>query len=335
MLSLWKPSLVHVYPPHVVRDLAKGLLVLGLVTGCGETSDELVDDGPEPTGVRSTLALGFNHTCALNPDGGVECWGQVLSGNDGAPKVPTRFKGLAQSGWYSLDGGEFYACALSSHGSVWCWEYGSRPEELRELHGRVNQIAVGRLHACGLIRDGSVECWKSRGAPRAVTGIEGVVREISAGGGGPTGSSSWALTDAGTHFTWSSENQAVEDTFFDPILRLGKSEASVPCLVLTDATALCKTLLGVSGVVAASLAQKDGEGKHNACALLDGGSVSCRGVRFPQGDHLYTHPRGFTEVKLGNAHQCARSEDGVYCWGEGPGVFGEDIVVEEPTLMDL
>lgn len=135
-----------------------GALACLLVTGCGETSDELIDDGPEPTGVRGSLAAGDGGTCVLASDGVVRCWGSFAPDPVAGPSAVPELVGRE---WHAIDGSAYQVCALTTHGSVWCWFLGEKPGEVRGLHGRVDAISVGNLHACAVIRDGSLECWGS------------------------------------------------------------------------------------------------------------------------------------------------------------------------------
>lgn len=77
----------------------------------------------------SKLALGFHHTCVLQQDGGVRCWG----------------------------GNGFGELGLGHKNSI-ADEEGETPQ-LVELGGAVSEIAAGYHHTCALMATGQLRCW--------------------------------------------------------------------------------------------------------------------------------------------------------------------------------
>lgn len=67
------------------------------------------------------------HTCAIDPGGGLWCWGngsvgQLGTGNSGdgyRELLPARI-GTA-SDWRAVSAGWRHTCALRADGSAWCW----------------------------------------------------------------------------------------------------------------------------------------------------------------------------------------------------------------------
>lgn len=139
-------------------------------------------------GVRfSTIAAGYEHTCALSTEGRAYCWGNNENGQLGngmsgdmtnvpvavMPPAgvadPLEFDALAIGSY-----GEF-TCALTAAGKAYCWGYNfygslgdgtfddrNRPTPVADPAGgpvRFSSIGVGAFHACGLTGAGKAYCW--------------------------------------------------------------------------------------------------------------------------------------------------------------------------------
>ncbi len=125
------------------------------------------------TGVTS-ISAGFQHTCALQNDKTVRCWGSNPSGqlgNDisGARSNPVEVSGL--TGVTSISAGSRHTCALLNDKTVHCWgsndfgqlgdgttENSSSPLEVKGLSG-VIAITTGGSFTCALYHDGYLSCW--------------------------------------------------------------------------------------------------------------------------------------------------------------------------------
>lgn len=168
----------------------------------GEECDDgntIAADGCEPSCHNSTvlsLALGFQHSCALLRDGYVRCWGandqmQLGLGHknqewDRNPYQLTDASGNPYVGPISLGGavsaiaaGDNHTCAiLSSSGAVRCWGANNAGQlglgnstdvpagTLPSGNATVNlggtaaiAIAAGADVSCAILQSGSVRCW--------------------------------------------------------------------------------------------------------------------------------------------------------------------------------
>ena len=129
-------------------------------------------DVPEGTAFE-TIAAGFDHTCGLDEDGMIHCWGRIASPPGGryvdivsgrahvcaiAADGSVRCFGANQVGqaappdanWRALGAGGDTTCATTSVTAT-CWG-APIPEFPAE-----SQIAVGENHACGL-NEGAISC---------------------------------------------------------------------------------------------------------------------------------------------------------------------------------
>lgn len=120
------------------------------------------------------IALGDEHTCALNSDSTLLCWGANTSGGvgngstDNQPSPVLVFDGVAQT-TASSNGKQ--TCALRADGTLWCWGANDRgqlgigdpePKSLVPAQVKLAQVAVagaGSRHTCAATLDGALWCW--------------------------------------------------------------------------------------------------------------------------------------------------------------------------------
>lgn len=219
------------------------------------------------SGAVVALAAGTYHTCSLNTDGGVMCWGYNFYGSLGNDTtsdshIPVAVTGLT-SGVTAIAAGYDNSCAIVDSGVVKCWGngIGKTPQEISELGSGVTAIAIGGYHTCAVTGIGEVKCWGNNSSgqlgnnsntdsdvPVLVKGLGNVVM-LAVGF-----DHSCALTSHGNVKCWGNNQQG----------QLGDGSATnrkVPVAV--------KGLS--SGVMAISA------GGDSTCALMESGSIKCWG----------------------------------------------------------
>ncbi|MYF33109.1 MAG: hypothetical protein F4033_14080 [Acidimicrobiaceae bacterium] len=142
-------------------------------------------DGQIPAGRFSAIAVGRRHSCAVQVQGAIACWGANWSGQAAAPDgrfsavavglshscavridaaiVCWGSNGLGQAeappGYYlAVATGYYHSCGLRSVGDVVCWGdnyFG----QLNVPEGQFQAVTADREYSCGLRTDGTVECW--------------------------------------------------------------------------------------------------------------------------------------------------------------------------------
>jgi GH25 family lysozyme M1 (1,4-beta-N-acetylmuramidase) len=245
-----------------------------------------------------------------------------------------------------------HGCALQTGGAPVCWgdaaegQLGVAAETVagrrqrRPYRGAAEpppgapalaSLAAGWLHTCGLAADGEVVCWGDhdrgqlgRAAPGpAAAAVEGLGKEAVALAAG--GLHTCAVVAGGSVSCWGNGSHGQLGREID-----GDSPAPL-------------AVQGLSGA-ALSLAA----GAYHACALLEGGAVSCWGDnRFGQlGDGTRTgrpEPRPVAglaapvrELAAGTAFTCALLIDGrVQCWGSNElGELGSGDFSDAPLSRD-
>jgi alpha-tubulin suppressor-like RCC1 family protein len=121
------------------------------------------------------------HTCGIQVDGSLWCWGyndfgQLGTGDYADRLVPTRVEGNAQ--WASVSTGYGHTCAIRVDGSMWCWGLNNGgqlgigsdayavpdPTEVATTDGtRWLSVTAGGYYTCGIQTDHSLWCWGNGG----------------------------------------------------------------------------------------------------------------------------------------------------------------------------
>jgi len=122
-------------------------------------------------GEPHAIAAGIAHTCAITPEGGVQCWGnndfgQLGNGTNTSSNIRVDVVG-AQGGTTIVAGGN-HTCILSG-GDVWCWGQNSKGQlgdgtrtnrnvPVKVLSNAVD-ITAGLDYTCAVMTYGQVMCW--------------------------------------------------------------------------------------------------------------------------------------------------------------------------------
>ncbi len=92
------------------------------------------------------VSAGYQHTCGLEGDGTVKCWGGDVYGESDPPATP----------FVALSAGTWSTCAVEVGGQIVCWGGGSDAAIPAGPYTAVQGDANG---GCGLHVDGSIACW--------------------------------------------------------------------------------------------------------------------------------------------------------------------------------
>jgi len=276
----------------------------------------------------ATVVAAVAHSCVLDSEGLVNCWGDIESMPAGTFK--------------QLSSGAVVTCGLTTDGEIDCWA----PKKwagLKPPAGPFNQIAMGSSHGCALDMKQEPVCWGSKAKVDATPkGVKLV--QISVGYGHACG-----IRPDGTLLCWGSNTQgqadAPEGTFVQ--VETGYSQT---CGLRTDGTAQCWGYLkkpGKGGAPAIGFKIVNGKqitcwagaggcstGKptfkkgppadttfvtisltaDHACGIKPDGTLACWGDNW-HGEA--TPPEGqFVSITTGNRHSCAVGVDGqIQCWG--------------------
>ncbi|MCC5951621.1 MAG: RCC1 repeat-containing protein [Acidimicrobiia bacterium] len=154
-------------PSTAARLRLLGLVILGtaavlVLAGCQKG---LLTDAVD-------VQSGGSHTCAIQTDGTVWCWGANTFGQIGDGSTTTR-KSPARvgKGFTAVAAGTNHSCAIASDGRPRCWglngsgqlgdgSTSNRTEPATVLDLTEGQlIAAGGAHSCAVRTDGTAACW--------------------------------------------------------------------------------------------------------------------------------------------------------------------------------
>ncbi len=153
-------------------------ILLTLATGCvAEAADELGVATAAATAAEAdaTVAAGRFHSCKLDDDGSVACWGRNNYGQLGVGAIggetPSPLRVLDIDTAVGVVAGDYHTCALLADGTVRCWglnsagQLGDGTTATRSLPVAVSGISTaanlgtGSYHTCATLEDGKVSCW--------------------------------------------------------------------------------------------------------------------------------------------------------------------------------
>ncbi|WP_428264551.1 RCC1 domain-containing protein [Haliangium sp.] len=151
-----------------------GALGLGVSTERIETPAQIT----APPGDWRAVAAGYAHSCAVDWDGRLFCWGSNEDGALGVTGIVEQRTPLLISDmqWTDVYAGGQRACARDAGGSVFCWgdnhdgeagvdsgaEFVTEPTPVSSELG-FTTVALGERHSCGIANDGSLWCWGDNG----------------------------------------------------------------------------------------------------------------------------------------------------------------------------
>lgn len=326
------------------------------VLGVGESSG-----GAAITNLTS-IAVGEAHSCALDDQSGVVCWGYNNSGQLGnntttTSAVPVRVKSGAATdltGARQVGTGSGTSCAVLNTGALHCWGSVSKPDgtvqststAIEVVSSGVASVAVGSAHICTLSTSGAVSCWGFNDKGQLGHGTVTATRLAQ---GVPTGMGAGVtMISARSKMTCALMNDATVNCWGENQFgQLGRNTTSTdevaPSPVLVDAST------GLGAITAISA------GGSHACALTTTGTVKCWGWglhgqlgRGSQSNSLLavdvhtsaadsSPVTGVAAVKAGISHTCVLLSNGsVKCAGRNSfGELGDGSTTTRTTLVGV
>lgn len=297
------------------------------------------------------IELGAFHTCRINPNGGVLCWGKnhldaVSGGAIGDDTLLDRSQpvqvSMLTTGMVATQLGSYHSCAMNQFGAVFCWGVagsgrlgdGSSSDKLIPtpvtglIAGSAIAISAGGSGGCALMRSGELRCWGDntrgevgdgtkdpRNTPTPVTELGTNVIDVSFGGAHVC-----AVLRGGSVRCWG-------DNAMGQLGDGSRDERTRPVVV--------PGLTSVVRVVA---------GERHTCAIRSNGELHCWGdnagmqLGLPANEAFRSSPvhvasvAAVTEVALGGAHTCVLFSAGqVQCWGSNDqGQLGDGTMFSRP-----
>ena len=156
------------------------------------------------------ISAGQNHSCAIDRDGDLSCWGWVYDVTPTAVRAPNEVTSVSIGG--------IQTCITTADGLAYCWDYGVTTASEMTRIGNVSdavKVSVGNDSACVLHLRGGVSCWgrnnvgqvgdgttTRRSVPVRLNSLSDAV-DISVSSGSPTvGAHACALHQNGSVSCW-------------------------------------------------------------------------------------------------------------------------------------
>jgi alpha-tubulin suppressor-like RCC1 family protein len=283
------------------------------------------------------IAVGYQHSCAINTLGQILCWGRGDEGQTGQevrqnskyPQFVRNQDHVILDGFVSVALGATDTCALTEGGTIACWGSGTpHPSPVTDRQGNIyrnfTSLASGRQHQCAVTETHDVMCWGLGGEgqlgngphvnalahPSLVSNIRGQlladVLQISV-----SAYTSCALTYGGAIYCWGDMGQDAEGNL------INISSAAI----LSDQEG--SVLRGFQQITV---------GMDHLCALDHDAALFCWGnssegklgtgnqdyQRFPTPviNENEVPLLGFDQIYAASENTCAISSEGLlYCWG--------------------
>jgi len=124
---------------------------------------------PPPAAKIEYISAGVRHTCGIDPQNGLWCWGDNTFGElgvgDADPRLtPTHVSDMASNGWNKVSAGEDATCGIGFAGDLFCWGSGdvvgtqsNTPREITDP-AKWLWVSVGRRGFCAVASDNSTWC---------------------------------------------------------------------------------------------------------------------------------------------------------------------------------
>ena len=277
---------------------------------------------PPPTGGRYTqISAGKLHTCGVQLDGTVHCWGDDGRGQSSPP----------EGEFLQVSAGGGHSCGVKADSTIVCWGSSAVPSPPDE--NRFSAVSAGDAHACGLTvasenNRRKVVCWGAAGVGRTNDFESRNIETVSSGDNhnctvyyDGNSMTCWGANDAGQRTSQSSVTAVTAG---------GKHT----CWLSRDGTVGCRgsDTSGQSTVPTAEEGAFD-QNAYTYRAITAGGTHTCaidaagnaeqtRGAARCWGsdsDGQSTPPSDvvFDAITAGGSHTCGlRSNGTVACWGD-------------------
>ena len=239
---------------------------------------------------HAQIGASYYHSCGLQVDGTLVCWGRDLEGESSPPSGTFTHLGV----------GNTHACAVrAGTGGVECWGRNDRGQ-LIAPGGTFQQVVGGDQHECGLRLDGTAECWGHNDSGQA-DAPAGLFKQLTGGGFFSCG-----VKPDDTVECWGS----------------GVPTPSGPVRAISGGSFHLLAILADGSLWSSGATPPTGNdfikvaaGSDHDCALRADGTAICWGSNFLGKTDV--PPGTYADIDANYEHTCAvrQSDDAFLCWG--------------------
>jgi alpha-tubulin suppressor-like RCC1 family protein len=292
------------------------------------------------------VSAGDRHTCAVNKEGKLFCWGAGAYGRLGndlldATPVPTQ-ESTAAADWKQVEAGSAHTCAVKRDGTLFCWGAGdyNRTNDDSPTPMQITsatdweQVSAGYQHTCATKTSGELFCWGENQdgqlGNRSTSNSLIPVQESIA-------STDWKQVEAGQWHTCAVKTDG-------QLLCWGNNEYGQ----LGDGSTL-KSTIPVQKSTAATDWVQVSTGSVHTCAVKADGQLFCwgdggsgalgDGLISPSAEPVQesTAATDWTQVSAGWLHTCAiKNNVRLFCWGANQyGQLGDGTTSDGPEPVEV
>ncbi len=259
-------------------------------------------------------AIGDQHSCALDPDASIWCWGNNSSINPEGCCAPEKTSDQTMNGAFvDIASGLNHSCAIKHNELLYCWGDNSSKQlgttasssatPLVVGSASWKDISAGKAHSCGIQTNGSLWCW---------------------------GENQWGTIGDGTTTDRAEPTRVGTGTDW---LRLGRGAlAEHQCAIKQNKSVWCWGLKMQGQVGHISLNERVPQqvgsqidwidaamGWQSSCGIRENGTLWCWGnADFGGSDPIQVgDAQDWTSIAVGGAHYCGtKTDDSIWCWGD-------------------
>jgi alpha-tubulin suppressor-like RCC1 family protein len=288
---------------------------------------------PQRTQVFTHLSVGPQHTCAVNLQGEVACWGVNALGELGvttpassASPIFVKLPGPAKQ----VGSGFNYTCALLLAGDVYCWGWGvlgelgsgaptvGGPLLVAGAH-RFSSISSGWDHTCGIAEGGTLYCWGENSRGQLGDGtyanqfspvrVQSQLRFVNVSAGA---AHTCAVAESGVGYCWGSNELGQLGT--NQVLPV----SNVPVQVSTALT-FTRISAGFTHSCAVASSQVGYCWGSNTRGEIGNSGIDREGLPGARTPERVYGPQGYVDVQAGYRRTCAFAVGSnlAACWGAG------------------
>jgi hypothetical protein len=270
--------------------------------------------------IQPAISAGAMHTCALEANGTVVCWGDNYYGQS----TPTALTGDVV--YTQVSAGQTNTCALRSDGAIACWgDNFNNQSTVPGSNDNFTQVSAGGFHSCGLTIDKTLVCW---GALNEVPIDFHQVSDTPAGSDFTQVSAGYehtcALKVGGSIVCWGNNGSGQAPALVNDAVYTQVTTGEMhTCGLKNDGTIACwgdpnEGQLNVPALPSGKTYVQLSAGYRHTCAALNDESIACWGATLTnRGQTASPTPNtGFQQVSGGQYHTCAMTTDAAFfCWG--------------------
>jgi Regulator of chromosome condensation (RCC1) repeat/Putative Ig domain len=268
------------------------------------------------------VSAGGAHTCAIDADGELACWGDDSSGQ--VSEAPG-------GQFLSLSAGGAHTCAIAADGTLACWGDDAATEPDQIPSGEFQSVSAGGAHTCAIDADNELSCWGDDSSDQ----LDGIpsdeFRSVSAGG-----AHTCAIRADGALLCWGDDSSgqvseapdSIDDHEYSGVgaghenhehqFLTVSSGGAHACAIDPEGKLVCwgDDSSGQLDDVPRGEFRSVSAGGAHTCAIRTNGALACWGDdSLGQLDEIPSG--GFRSVSAGGAHTCAIRADGtLFCWGD-------------------